>query len=391
MKPKKIIAVTGARSDYDLLFSVYQLLNNNELFDFRIIVTGSHLSEEFGYTVQYIEKDGFKIEDQIFNLINSNNKIGRVISLGNQIPALAQAFFRLKPDIVLIAGDREEALSTSIAAAYMDIPVAHFFGGDVALDGNIDNSVRYATSKLSHIHFPTLEEHKINLLKLGEDEWRIHVVGNPALDRLLNTVILPRTEISKYFNSDINNSPYFVLIQHSIITEVEKQAEHIRITLDAIVENGTKCFINYPNSDPGNYEIINAYKEYCEKYPNQLKLFQNLDRNMYVNLLRQAQCLIGNSSSGILEAPSLGLPAVNIGNRQRGRIHGNNVIFVDNNKQQILEALKKVQTDSNFIAEVSKNKNPYGDGNSAGKVIQVLANAKIDPKLIHKNITYNKI
>ncbi len=388
MGKRKIIAVTGARSEYDLLFSVYKKLQEDSRFDFRIIVTGPHLSERFGFTAKHVVADGFIIEDEIFNLVDSNKKIGRVISIGNQIPGLAQSFYRCKPDLILVAGDREEAISTTLTAAYMDIPVAHFFGGDIAKDGNIDNGVRYASSKLAHIHFPSLEAHKETLVRLGEDEWRIFVIGNPALDRFVNTRELTPAALAQALRIDALPDEYFVLIQHSIITEVEKQGEYIRETLDAIVNSGVFCFINYPNSGPGDGAIIGEYQEYAAKYSSQFRLFQNLDREVYINLLRKAKCLLGNSSSGLLEAPSLGLPAINIGSRQRGRVHGENVIFVDNDKDEILSAIRKATSDQSFLERVKLRKNPYGDGNSATKVIEILANIELNDRLIHKDITY---
>lgn len=385
---RKIIAITGARSEYDLLVELYNRLHNDPEIDFSIVVTGSHLSEKFGLTAKYVNEDGFIIADRIYNLVDSDSRLARAVSIGNQIPGLAQTLDRIDPDLVLIAGDREEAISVTLTAAYMDIPVAHFFGGDVAKDGNIDNSVRYAASKFSHLHFPTLDQHKETLLKLGEDEWRIHVVGNPAIDRLLSVKELGMEEIGSSLG--ISNIPkkFFVLIQHSIITEVEYQADHIRQTLDAVVESGCFCFINFPNSDAGNQVIIDAYSEYATKYPDQFFLFKNLNRISYVNLLRNATCLLGNSSSGLLEAPSLGLPAINIGSRQRGRLHGDNVIFVDNQKDQILEAIDRVLTDEEFADRVKLKDNPYGDGRSVDKIYKVIKELEITPELVYKNITY---
>ena len=384
-----MIAVTGARSEYDLMYSVYKALASDERFDFSIIVAGPHLSERFGFTAQHIEGDGFPIEQRIFNLIDSNQKIGRVISVGHQISALAQVLDRCRPDIVLVAGDREEAITTTMTGAYLDIPVAHFFGGDIAKDGNIDNSVRYAAGKFAHLHFTTLPEHKQNLLRLGEDDWRIHVVGNPALDRFLSTAALSKNDVAKCFNLSMDESErYFVLIQHSIITEVHKQREHIRITLDALRDFGVRTFLNYPNSDAGNFEIIEAYHEYEANFPNIFRVFKNLDREIYVNLLRHAALLLGNSSSGLLEAPSLGLAAINIGNRQRGRAHGKNVVFVDNDARQIKQAIEFALADKAFRTGVAQKQNPYGDGRSAERVVSALATVNFTESLIHKNITY---
>lgn len=385
---RKIIAVSGARSDYDLLYSVYEKLNNDDRFDFSIIITGPNLAETYGYTAQNIENDGFRIAGRIFNLVDSNQKIARAVSIGYQIPSLAHILLQEKPEIVLVAGDREEAISVGLTCAYMDIALAHFFGGDIAKDGNIDNSVRYATSKFAHIHFPTLEEHKQTLLKLGEDDWRIHVVGNPALDRFLETPEISKPEIISRLADNKQVDDYCVLIQHSIITQVEKQAEHIRITLESIRKSGKHCFVNYPNSDAGSADIIEAYREYAKNYPDQFTLFQNLDRISYVNLLRHALFLIGNSSSGLVEVGSLGLPAINVGERQRGRIHGDNVLFVDNDEAEILQAIETVLNDPGFLSKVKLKNNPYGDGKSSDKVLEVLARIEINSKLIHKNITY---
>jgi GDP/UDP-N,N'-diacetylbacillosamine 2-epimerase (hydrolysing) len=384
---RKILAVTGARSEYDILFPILDLLEKNDAFELSILVTGSHLSDNFGKTISNIEKDGFTIADKVYNLIDSNEKIGRIISLGNQIPAFAHSFSRIKPDIILVVGDREEAISVSLTAAYLDIPVAHIAGGDIAKDGNIDNSVRYATSKFAHIHFTILEEHKKTLLKLGEDDWRIFNVGNPALDRFIATPKINVLEISKFLDFDISKDKYLVLIQHPIITDVENEAKNIRETLEAIVESGFKCLINSPNSDAGNHAIVQAYQEYSKKH-KQLFLFKNLDRTIYINVLRHAACLIGNSSSGIIEAPSIGLPVINIGPRQRGRFHTNNVTFTNNSKHEILDAIIKSTTDIDYISQVKKCKNPYGDGNSASKIVEVLQNININDKLVYKNITY---
>ena len=383
----KILAITGARSEFDLLSTLYDKLHKDDFFDFKIVVTGAHLSETFGKTVSNIEAKEYPIADRIYNLIDTDEKIGRLISLGNQIPAFAQTFNREKPDLIIVPGDREEAISVSMTGAYMDIPVVHFFGGDIAKDGNIDNSARYATSKFAHLHFVTLEEHKQTLLKLGEEESRIFVVGNPAIDNIISTPNISRKVLSKNIGFDIEKDDYLVLIKHPIITEIKEQKQQMEIILDAVVESDIKCLINYPNSDAGNREIINVIDSYVSKHDN-LFTFKNLDRLNYINLLRNASSLIGNSSSGLLEAPSFNLPAINIGSRQRGRISAENVVFIDHNKKNIVEAIDKVRNDTNFIEMVNKCVSPYGNGNTTEKVIKVLKNLIIDNEFIYKNITY---
>lgn len=389
MKKRKIIAVSGARSDYDLLYVVYDQLRKDEEINFKIIITGPNLSEKYGYTAQYIENDKFDIAGKIYNLVDSSQKIGRIISIGVQIPALANLLAQEKPDIVLVAGDREEAISVTMTCAFMDIPVAHFFGGDIAKDGNIDNSVRYAASKFAHIHFPTLEEHRKTLLKLGEDDWRIFVVGNPALDRIVATPFNSKEEIFRKLQVEEKNvSNYCVLIQHPIITQVDLQEEHIKVTLNAMLKYEGHCFINFPNSDAGSDAIIQVLQEYSRKHPEKFTLFQNLERNIYINLMRNAEFLIGNSSSGIVEVASMGLAAINVGERQRGRLHGDNVIFVDNDVEQILNAIEKIHFDEEFKEKVALKNNPYGKGNSAQKVVKILKKIELNNNLIYKNITY---
>jgi GDP/UDP-N,N'-diacetylbacillosamine 2-epimerase (hydrolysing) len=389
MKKRKIIAVSGARSDYDLLFSVYDKLNKDPDVEFKIIITGPNLSDNYGYTAQNIEQDGFEIAARIFNLVDSSQKIGRIISIGLQIPSLANILNQEKPDIVIVAGDREESITVTMTCAYIDIPVAHFFGGDIAKDGNIDNSVRYAASKFAHLHFPTLENHRNTLLKLGEDDWRIFVIGNPALDRILNIPTVTKDKIFSNLNVSFKNiSNYCVLIQHPIITQVDQQASHIQISLEALLESEGHCFINYPNSDAGSNIIITAYQKYVDKYPHKFTLFKNLNRNDYINLLRSSDFLIGNSSSGIVEVATLGLAAINVGERQKGRLHGDNVIFVDNDKEQIKKAIEKVKNDEIFRLKVKEKINPYGDGKSADKAIKVLKSIDLNNNLIYKNITY---
>lgn len=383
----KILAITGARSEFDLLSTLYDKMHDDNFFNFKIVVTGAHLSETFGKTINGIEKKKYPIADTIYNLIDTDEKIGRIISLGNQIPAFAQTFQREKPDLIIVAGDREEAISVSMTGAYMDIPVAHFFGGDIAKDGNIDNSTRYATSKFSHIHFVTLEAHKQTLIKMGEEENRIFVVGNPAIDNIISTPILERKTLSKNIGFDITTDEYLVLIKHPIITEVDDQKYQMELILNSILESNIKCLINYPNSDAGNREIINVIDKYVSKYDS-LFTFKNLDRLNYVNLLRNATSLIGNSSSGLLEAPSFNLPAINIGSRQRGRISAENVIFIEHDKNDIKNAIETVRNDASFKAKVEKCVSPYGNGDTTDKVLNVLKNLKIDQDFIYKNITY---
>ncbi|WP_436485299.1 UDP-N-acetylglucosamine 2-epimerase [Chitinophaga sp. ARDCPP14] len=388
IQKRKILFVTGARSEYDIMQPVLEQLNNCNDIELKLIVTGAHLSETFGKTVKNIENDGYEIADRIYNLVSSEDKVGRVVGIGTQITGLAHAFAREQPDIIVVVGDREEAITVSMTAAYLSIPVAHLAGGDIANDGNIDNAVRYATSKFAHIHFTFLEQHAQVLRLLGEDDFRIFNTGNPALDKFVHCPVIPKNEIAPLKVLKTGDEPYLVLIQHPIITEATDAGKQIVETLEAVVDLGIKCFINYPNSDAGNFAIIEMIGKYAGEYPEIFHLFKNLDRVNYINLLRNAAVLIGNSSSGILEAPSIGLPVVNIGSRQRERFSAGNVIYVDYNRVEIATAIRESIYNPVYRAAVKGIVNPYGDGNSAKKISDVLRSISINDKLIYKNITY---
>ncbi len=383
---KKIVAVTGARSEYDILSPLLEALRASEQFELSLIVTGSHLSETYGYTKKYIEQDGYNILTEIPNLVEGNDKLARILSIGNQINPLAEALNNAHPDFVFVVGDREEAITTSMVCAYLDIPVCHIAGGDIAKDGNIDNSTRYAASKYAHIHFTILEQHKQNLMKLGEDEWRIYNVGNPALDKFISTPLLSLNEINEQLSASIADD-FILVIYHPIITAHEREAEYARELFAALKDSGKYIVMNSPNSDAGNIAILKEMETFAQNNQS-VYWFKNLPREIYVNLMRHAALLVGNSSSGIIEAPSLGLPVINVGERQRGRFHSNNVTFVDPIKIEILSAIKRVFSEKGIKERLLLNENPYGDGRSSNKIMEALSCIKIDSSLLHKNITY---
>lgn len=383
---RKIIAVTGARSEYDILSPLLELLQKDERFELSIIVTGAHLSEKFGYTKKYIEQDGYRIIAEINNLVEKNDKSARIFSIGNQINPLAEVLNRERPDIVLVVGDREEAITTTMVCAYLDIPVAHIAGGDIAKDGNIDNSTRYAASKYAHIHFTILEAHKQTLLRLGEDEWRIFNVGNPALDKFIGTINLTLEDINQKLGCNIDED-FILVIYHPIITAFDKEAQYARELFSALKATGKFIVMNSPNSDAGYEEILKEMDVFTSTY-DKVYYFKNLPRDIYVNLMRLASVMVGNSSSGIIEAPSVGLPVVNVGDRQRGRFHADNVLFVDPVATEITQAISVQRSKGKRNINDKNISNPYGDGHSSKKILDILSQISLNSKLIHKNITY---
>lgn len=386
MKKRLVLAVTGIRSEYDIMSSVFHSINNHPRLDLNIVVTGAHLSESYGHTIDEIEKDGFKIADRIESLLSGNQESLRIKGLGIQIQGLVQSVLRVKPDFLLVLGDREESISTALVSTYMNIPLVHIAGGDRVV-GNVDDQVRHAVTKLAHIHLTTNIESKNRIISLGEQKFRVHNVGNPGLDRLVKTKKLSRFELSKNLNFPLSkDEPYIVLIQHALSSEVDQAYEQMKVTLEAVKKMEVKTIISFPNSDAGGMRIIKAINEYAN-LPF-IYTAKNIPRLEFVNLLREAACLIGNSSAGILEAPLLKIPVVNIGNRQKGRLHAENVEFVAHNKNKIIGAINKAIFDKEYIARVQKCSNPYGNGKSSDKIAEIISSVKINDKLLIKDITY---
>ncbi|HEY8892343.1 MAG TPA: UDP-N-acetylglucosamine 2-epimerase [Clostridium sp.] len=380
---RKIAVITGTRADYGIFYHVLKEIEKHDVLDLKLIVCGMHLCPEFGMTINEIEKDGFSIADNFETILASDTGTAMAKSIGLSIISMAQSFERIKPDIVLILGDRGEMLAAATAAIHMNIPVAHIHGGEVT--GTVDESVRHAITKLSHIHFPANEDSKQRIIKLGEEEKNIFVVGAPGLDYIKKTKYLSRSEMLKRF--ELKDDKIFLLTQHPVTTERDMVEWQIRETLDAVVELGYQTIVSYPNSDNGGREIIKVIEEYRAKYPI-LKVFKNLTQVEYLSFLEVAEVMIGNSSSGIIEAPSFKLPVVNIGSRQGTRLRACNIIDVPYGKESVKAGIQKAIGDENFKNGLETCTNPYGDGNASGKIAQILSEVKLDLKLIQKRITY---
>ena len=384
-KKRLVLGVTGIRSEYDIMSSVFKKIAVHKKLELKLVVTGAHLSKKFGLTVNDIKLDNFNIADQIESLIDGDTESSRVVGMSIQIAAITHTVNRVKPDILLVLGDREESLATAIVGTYLNIPVAHIGGGDKVV-GNIDDHVRHSVTKLAHIHFPTNEESKKRIKKLGEESFRIFNFGNPGLDRLKEYSKLNIKNIFDNFGFKFhNNERFLMVIQHPLSSEYKKSYEQMKITLSAVDEIGLKSIIIYPNSDAGSEGIIKAIDE-NSKNPNFL-IFKNVPRLEFINLMRNTSCLIGNSSAGILEAPFLKLPVVNVGNRQKKRLHAGNVQFVPHKKSIIKKAVLKTLSNK-YKKNILKIKNPYGDGKSSIKIANLLSKIKIDSKLLNKDITY---
>ncbi|EJL22892.1 UDP-N-acetylglucosamine 2-epimerase [Brevibacillus sp. BC25] len=386
MNKRKVLGVTGIRSEYDIMSSVFRAIDSHPMLELELIVTGAHLSDAYGLTVNEIKQDGFTIADEIESLLNSDQASSRVKGLAIQLQGLVQAVKRVEPDFLLVLGDREESMTTALVGAYMNIPVAHIAGGDRVV-GNVDDQIRHAVSKLAHLHFVTNQDSADRLLKMGEQSFRVFNTGNPGLDRIREVPLLSREELSKRLGFKIEDQePLILLIQHVISTEIDEAYFQMKQTLEAVRELGIKTIISYPNSDAGSQQLINALQEY--KDLSFIYMAKNIPRLEFINIMREANCLLGNSSSGILEAPLLKLPVINVGNRQKGRLHAENVQFVPHDVEAITGAVRKAIHDTDYKNSVKNCVNPYGDGFSSQKIANILAEIEIDEKLLVKDITY---
>lgn len=374
---KKILAVTGIRSEYDILYPILKAFEM-EGYEVCVAVANAHLSDIHGNTYKKIESDGFRIADKIDCLLSTDRLTQRSKGVGLLIAALTQTAEREKPDFLLVLGDREESIATCVVGNYMDILTIHCGGGDPVY-GNADDPIRFACSKLAHIHCTTAQEYANNLLHIGEEEWRIVWSGNPSYVNIATTPHISRKELADFMNFDIAQNDYIVLLKHPLSSEVNDAYQQMSIAIESCAEfaktHNLKVVGIYPNTDPGSYKILEAIAQGEAQYPH-IKFFKTLPREIFINLIRHTLALAGNSSMGILEAPFYKLPVVNIGNRQKGRLNAGNVKFVTHNRQEILSALQKACFDESYRHFVRSLTNPYGDESSCKRIVDFVK--KID-------------
>mgnify|MGYP001049651759 CR=1 FL=1 len=379
---RKILYISGSRADYGLMRETLFKIKKHPNLDLEIVATGMHLMPEFGKTINEIKKDGFKIH-KINAVYEEDNKESMAKFLGKFITLLVQKIKKINPNIILLLGDRAEMLGGAIVGAYLTIPTFHIHGGEVT--STVDEPVRHAITKLSHVHLVATKNSAKRIIKMGEEPWRVFVVGAPGLDSILNKKLVSPKEIAKKYKLNLSK-PILLVIQHPVTTEVENAGWQMKETMEAIKELAYQAIIIYPNADAGGRKMIRVIKKY-EKYPF-IKSFKSIPHQEYLSLMKIASVMVGNSSSGIIEAPSFHLPAVNIGKREEGRERAENVIDVDYNKEEIKRAIKKAIYDKKFKERVKKCKNPYGDGKAGIRIVKILNKIKLDKKLLQKKMIY---
>ena len=377
----KVFVVIERRADYSRFKPILSIMKNDPFFEIHLVVTGICLLENHGKDVTYIVEDGFVINSKIPMFLegkpDSNQEM--VKSTARFMELIADELGKVKPDLVLSGFDIGGNFAVTVAAAHMNIHVAHIQGGEVT--GSIDEALRHAMTKFSHIHFPATEDAAQRIVRLGENPKDVYVVGCPSIDVLVDTPYYPAEELEKEFDLDFSK-PWVLMIQHPVTTESKDSLSQIKETIEALKAKNVQALVLLPNNDAGYSQIVNEIKA------SGLKWYPSLSAIKFVNLYRNAWALIGNSSSGIHETPTLGIPAINIGNRQIGRERAANVIDVPCDAAAIEAALDKALFDSEFRAMVKAIKNPYGEGNSADEIVRILKEIDLNEVSLQK-IFYN--
>jgi len=382
---RKICAVITARPSYSRVRTALQAIKEHPDLELQLVVAGSALLDRYGNAVNFIERDGFIVNEKVFMVLEGENKTAMAKTTGLGVMELANVFYNLEPDAVLTIADRFETIATSIAAAYQNIPLIHLQGGEVT--GNIDEKVRHANTKLADIHFVTSEDAKQRVIKMGEDEAYVFNTGCPSIDIAAQVAAAQELDFDpfkKYGGVGAEFSPsedYIVVMQHPVTTEYSAAKADVLKTLRVVDDLKIPTFWFWPNVDAGADGTSNGIRSYREKEnPKHIRFFKNMEPNDFLKLLLNSKCLVGNSSVGIRECSFLGVPVVNIGTRQNRRLRGDNVIDVAYTETEIKRAINE---------QLAKPKNSkstiYGDGGSGKKIADILATVELR---FHKTITY---
>ena len=355
---KKIVFVTGTRADFGKLRTLIDVINNSHNLECHIFVTGMHTLSTYGSTYREVEKHGYK---NIFVFMNQSETSNQDIILSNTITGLSNYVNELSPDMIVIHGDRLEALAGATVGSFRNIIVAHVEGGEVT--GTIDESIRHAVSKLSHLHFVSNENAKKRLIQMGERENRIFPIGSPDIDIMMSKNLPSVDELRNYY--DIPFNKYAIMLFHPITTELENLEDQINSLIKAVIKSKKNFVIIYPNNDPGSKIILKAYETLHNN--NQFRIYPSLRFEYFLTLLKHSDFIIGNSSAGITEAGIYGIPTIDIGNRQKNRTTNKNIKNVENDEEQILDAIQQIQD-----KKISSSYD-FGDGQSSKRFFEIIS------------------
>lgn len=383
MSIRKICVLTGTRAEFGLLRPVMEAIQQHPDLELQVLVTGTHLEAMFGMSIKAIEGAGFPISAKVKMHPSEDSGKGMALAVSQGISGMTRHLSKLKPDILLLLGDRTEVLAGAVSAMYLNIPIAHIHGGDVTR-GGVDESVRHAVTKMAAIHFPATAMSAERIRKMGEEDWRIHQVGAPALDTILKVAPLSRAKLARRYNLP-EDRPWFLVLQHSVTTESEIAGEQFAETLAALDAFDVEKIFVFPNSDAGGLQIMALLDRIKDEPGNHV--YASLPHRDFLSLMNHCSVMLGNSSSGIIESSSFKIPVVNIGIRQEGRERADNVIDVGHDRQAIETAVDEVLSDE-FQAKLAGVTNPYGDGKSTERIMEVLTTIELEKTLIQKKLSY---
>lgn len=390
---RKIAVFTGNRAEYGLQFPILKAIAAHPGLDYKLLVSGAHLDKNFGSTMKEIEKDGFRIDQEIKIEMETDTLHGTAKAIGTGVLSMSNALKADRPDILVVYADRFEGFAALIAGTQMGIPTAHIEGGDITEGGALDDSVRHAMTKLAHMHFTTNEEAAERIRRMGEEAWRVHNVGFPGIDLIAAGSYAKVPELVEKYKID-PHKPLVLFTQHSVTTQVESAGDHVKgalEALEALARSGVQVVLTYPNNDAGSHQIISALEAFAAKKIPGTQLHKSLGRYNYHGMLhfcgQAGGACAGNSSSGIKETPMFGCPTVNIGSRQDGRLSATNVIHTGYGKDEILAGIKRCLEDKKFIEEARTCHNPYGTGGAGVKIAEALARAELGHKMLTKKMT----
>ncbi|OOO00324.1 MAG: UDP-N-acetyl-D-glucosamine 2-epimerase, UDP-hydrolysing [Epulopiscium sp. Nele67-Bin004] len=381
---RNIMVVTGSRAEYGLLKNVIQKIDSAPTLNLQLVVTGSHLSHKFGYTIKEITADGFEISSQIEMIIDGSSKSAILKSMGLEMIQLAQTIEQLNPDIIVILGDRYEILTVAICATMMNKPLAHIAGGEVSYGAN-DEQIRHAITKMAHIHFAEADVYAQNIRNMGEEAWRVHSVGALGIENIKSIPQMTVQQLNESLGITLD-SDTILMTYHPTTLESGNLKYEMDELLTALKYFNNQFVITYPNPDNGGSYIIERLQQFATDNPN-IKLFDSLGVVRYLNVMRHCMAVVGNSSSALIEAPFMKKPVVNIGNRQEGRLMADNIIQCGNNSKDIQRAITTAIS-LKFAEQVENTKSLYGYGDTSSDIVKVLEHIKLDEKLLKKRLEW---
>ena len=376
---RKIAVVTSSRAEYGHLYWLLRDLSKDDAFDLKLLVMGAHLSPEFGTTIHEIRNDGFAIEAEIECLLSSDSDVGMAKTIGLATLGCADVLAKVRPDVLLLIADRYEMLAPASVAVALRIPIAHIEGGEIS-QGAIDDAVRNALTKLSHIHLACTQKAHRRVIAMGEEEWRVHFTGSPGLDALRRRPVMSRDELEERLGCGLAEPP--VVVAYHPVTLLEDTTAEFEYLLEALKDVSQPLIFVYPNADAGSRLLVARSREFAEIRGN-ARVFVNLDHHTFLSLLSLSSAMVGNSSSGIMESTSLNLPTVNIGIRQQGREHADNVLDANADAADITRKMR-LALSLEFRERVRGVANPYGDGCASERILKVLREVELGPSLLMK-------